>query len=241
MPKKNLVIRAKSYLEYLYFDHLVPAFYPYSAKIRAKLAGENIIHVVGDSHANAFKYQYPFIVHHLGAATAYNLDTLSSTTRSREQLEEVATSIDPSSESVLLVFGEIDCRIHIYNQYRKLHKDVSISTLINKTIESYGSAMARLKSKNIKFYVLSVAPAGSQPNVYNYKYYGSFKQRAIIHKLFNEELQKYCQLHNYPYLDLYKKIVDDRGGVKSAYLLDELHINTKSVDIVKQLILGLHN
>ena len=101
--------------------------------------------------------------------------------------------------------------------------------------------MTRLKSKNIKFYVLSVAPAGSQPNVYKYKYYAAFKQRALIHKLFNEELQKYCQLHNYPYLDLYKEIVDDLGGVKPEYLLDELHINKKSVDIVKRLISDLRN
>lgn len=241
MPRKNLVIRAKSYLEYLYFDHLVPAIYPYTAKVRAMLSGGNIILVVGDSHTQAFKYRYPFIVHHLGAATAYNLDKQNSTTSSREQLEVIISSIDPSRESILLVFGEIDCRIHIYNHYRILHKDVSIASLVKKTIKRYGSAMAKLKSKNIKFYVLSVAPAGSQSNVYNYKYYATFKQRAIIHKLFNAELQKYCHLHNYPYLDLYKEIVDDQGGIKSKYLLDELHINTKSVDIVKRLISDLRN
>lgn len=236
MSEKNLFIREKSYFKYLYNDYLLPQIYPYSLKLRSTITGEKIVHVVGDSHTLAFLHKYPFIVHHIGPATAYNLDSLDSATNSRVKLGNIASLINPKNESILLVFGEIDCRIHIYNQYRKLHKKLSIPFLIKKTIDKYGLAMKRLRAKNINFYVSSVVPAGSQGNIYNYKYYASFKQRALIHHFFNQELEKYCKLHNYPYLNLYKEIVDENGGIKTTYLLDKLHINANTVGIVRRLI-----
>lgn len=236
MSKKNLVSRTKSYLKYLYSDKIVPKLYPYIAKTRALIFNEKIVHVIGDSHTQAFNLKYPFIVHHLGATTAYNLDKRGSTTNSREQLEKIAESIDPKYESILLVFGEIDCRIHIYNQYRRLIKKVPIITMIRETIHRYGLAMNRLKKRKINFYVLSITPASTQGNVFNYQYYATFKQRADIHKLFNEELSKYCLSHNYQYIDLYGEVVNKSGGIKHKYLLDEVHLNSKTVEIVTNII-----
>ena len=229
-------MRVWRYLNYLVREKWWGALYPTYVFVRSRCTGTTVVHVVGDSHTQAFFRRYPFIVHHLGAATAYNLASARSTTNSGKQLFQIASSLNHNREMLLLVFGEIDCRIHIYKRYRELNGAKTILSLIKATVRKYGKAMEKLAGQHIPFAVLSASPAGRQKNIYGYPYYATFAKRAEIVKRFNKELAAYCREHGYRYADLYREVVNANGGIKRAYRQDEVHLNANVVPIVKKLL-----
>ncbi len=222
---------------YVLVQRLYPAIYPLFTRVWARFRHEHVILVVGDSHSQAYTLQYPFIVYHVGAATAYNLSTPRSSTQSAQKLMHVVREMDTRHEQILLTFGEIDCRIHIYNTYRKLGGRRSILSLIKVTVERYGRVMKQLRDDGVPFFVLSVTPAGHQGNIYHYPSYASFSQRARIARQFNRELKRYCQRYNFAYIDLYQSVVDTRGGVQKKYRKDQVHLNAAVAPLTRELIL----
>jgi hypothetical protein len=54
-----------------------------------------------------------FRVFHLGASTAWSADSPRSSSQTREKIEALLRRDVPRGGSVLLVFGEIDCRFHL--------------------------------------------------------------------------------------------------------------------------------
>lgn len=229
-------MRVWRYLNYLVGEKWWGALYPAYVFARSRCTGTTVVHVVGDSHTQAFFQRYPFIVHHLGAATAYNLASARSTTNSGKQLFQIASSLDHKREMLLLVFGEIDCRIHIYKRYRELNGTKTILSLIKATVRKYGKAMEKLAEQRIPFAVLSAAPAGRQKNIYDYPYYATFAKRAEIAQRFNQELATYCHEHGYPFVNLYREVVHTGGGIKRVYRQDEVHLSANVVPIVKELL-----
>ena len=81
-----------------------------------KVFKKKIITVIGDSHSLLFQNPL-FKIKYIGPATAFKLGYKDSTTQSRKKIIKILNGISPSS-TVLLVFGEIDCRLHIYNVHR---------------------------------------------------------------------------------------------------------------------------
>ncbi|MBN2187351.1 MAG: hypothetical protein JW732_07905 [Dehalococcoidia bacterium] len=120
-----------------------------------------LIHVIGDSHVLAFRRIRPFSVHHIGPATAHNLKRLKSTTNSNEKLFTIIDKIskdDKASNMVILVFGEIDCRIHIYQQFKENDEMYTISELIDMTISNYGEVIEQIRKLGMNPCVYSVPP-----------------------------------------------------------------------------------
>jgi hypothetical protein len=76
-----------------------------------KVLKKPLIYVIGDSHTFSFLLQLPFIVKHLGPATAYGLGSKNKNT---EKLYKILSRIDINKDKVLLSFGEIDSRIHLF-------------------------------------------------------------------------------------------------------------------------------
>jgi hypothetical protein len=160
---------------------LVDAF----SVLYARTLNKPLIHVVGDSHVVPFRGSMPFLAHHLGAATAYNLNKKNSTTRSYEKLFQVIEKV-AKRDIVMLCFGEIDCRIHIYYQHKKSSGKYLIGELIERTISNYGEVMAQLKERGVNFCVYCVSPATMVGNEYKYPFYGSPEIRSQINMTFNE-------------------------------------------------------
>ncbi|MCX6006308.1 MAG: hypothetical protein NTZ34_03490 [Chloroflexi bacterium] len=136
----------------------------FNAVLRAKSDVSNscIIHTIGDSHVKPFIYQWPFHVHHISQATAYNLVKEGSFTKSSMFLKLFLSKINPKRDVVLLVFGEIDARVHIYLQYGKSGKTISLDTLIDTTVERYGQAILKLKDEGFAVCVHGIPPAASK-------------------------------------------------------------------------------
>ena len=186
------------------------------------------IYVIGDSHTGTFRFNHHFIVHHIGPVTAFNLINKKSTTDSRQKLFKIINRLKRNSK-VILVAGEIDCRIHIYNRYMKNNCKDSIEDLILQTISRFINAVKEIINMNMEVYICSITPANSQKNYYKYPYYGSIQDQMIIKKQFNLLLSKICFDNNIKYIDMYSNIVDSNGFIKKEYTDDEIHCNRKAV------------
>jgi len=198
----------------------------------ARALKKPLIHVVGDSHVVPFRGSMPFLAHHLGAATAYNLNSKNSTTRSNEQLFKVIGKLG-KEDIVMLSFGEIDCRIHIYYQHKKSNGKYSVEELIDRTISNYGDIMAQLKERGVNFCVYCVSPATKVGNEYKYPFYGSPEIRSQINWMFNEKLRAFCQKNGYVFIDIYDRVSDKDGLMLKEYAGDDIHLNKKAVELVR--------
>ncbi len=201
--------------------------------IFARLLDKPLVHVIGDSHVVPFRGSMPFLAHHLGAATAYNLNKKSSTTKSNEKLFKVIDKLG-KKDIVMLSFGEIDCRIHIYYQYKKSNERHSISELTDRTISNYGEVTAQLKQRGVNFCVYCVSPATNVGNEYKYPFYGTVEVRSQINRMFNEKLKTFCEKNGYPFIDIYDRVADKDGLMLKEYASDEIHLNKKAVRLVRK-------
>ncbi|MBM3156592.1 MAG: SGNH/GDSL hydrolase family protein [Chloroflexi bacterium] len=198
----------------------------------ARAFGKPLIHVIGDSHVIPFRGSMPFLAHHLGAATAYNLIKKNSSTRSNEKLFKIVVKLD-RKDMVVLLFGEIDCRIHIYYQHKKSDGKHSIDQLIDRTISNYGEVMAQLKQHGVNFCVHSISPATEVGNEYKYPFYGTPEIRSQINRMFNEKLKSFCDKNVYPFIDIYDRVADKNGLMLREYSGDDIHLNKKAVKLVR--------
>jgi len=197
-----------------------------------RVLNKPLIHVIGDSHVVPFRGSMPFLAHHLGAATAYNLNRKNSTTKSNEQLFKVIDKLG-KRDMVMLCFGEIDCRIHIYYQHKKSDGRYSIEELIDRTIANYGEVLAQLKERGVNFCVYCVSPATEVGNEYKYPFYGTPEIRSQINWTFNEKLRAFCQKNGYAFIDIYDMVSDKDGLMLKEYASDDIHLNKKAVRLVK--------
>lgn len=198
----------------------------------ARALNKPLVHVIGDSHVVPFRGSMPFLAHHLGAATAYNLNRKNSTTKSNEQLFKVIDKLG-EKDMAMLSFGEIDCRIHIYFQHKKSNGKYSIGELIDRTISNYGEVIAQLRGRQVNFCVYCVSPATKVGNEYKYPFYGTPEERSQINRMFNEKLRAFCEKNGYKFIDIYGRVADKDGLMLKEYASDDIHLNMKAVGLVK--------
>lgn len=198
----------------------------------ARLLNKPLVHVIGDSHVIPFRGSMPFLAHHLGAATAYNLNNKNSATKSNQKLFQVINKLG-EKDIVMLSFGEVDCRIHIYYQHKKSNGRYSISDLIDRTISNYGEVMAQLRERGVNLCVYCVSPATNVGNEYKYPFYGTVEVRSQINRMFNEKLKAFCQSNGYKFIDIYNMVSDKDGLMLKEYAGDEIHLNKKAVKLVR--------
>lgn len=200
-----------------------------------KLTNEQFIHIIGDSHVLAF--QHPILkVHYLGAVTAYNLVNENSSSKGREKLFKVINSLK-KTDAVLLVFGEIDVRIHIYNQYIKNKRKVPIKKLIGNVIANYSQVIKEIKEKNFRVGVYNIVPPGPQANIYNYSYYAKWQVRLEITQLMNKQLRLFCKKNGVFFIDVFDKVVNsndifEESFRKEEFIFDDVHLNDKVTKLV---------
>lgn len=203
-------------------------FYSYFWFFYSSLFNKPVVHAIGDSHTKTYKKTRLFIVHHIGPATAYNLNKDTSNTNSKKKVFAIINKLNKKKDIVMLVFGEIDCRIHIYNQYRRSSGEFTIDMLINNTVSNYGQILEQLKHMGINFFVLGIPPASKQKNIYGYTFYAPPEIRSRINMEFNEKMKKYCIEKGIKYMDIYSKVSDKDGFILVDYAADEVHLNKKA-------------
>src|SRR4030065_332176 len=167
--------------------------------LKAKLFNRAIIHVIGDSHVRPFVFRNPFLVHHISQATAYNLNKENSFSQSKRYLNSFLPKINRKRDVVLLVFGEIDARVHIYYQYAKRGGKLSIEELVDVTVERYGETIKRLQRDGFAVCVHGIPPAARKNFVSDLPFLGTPEQRSDICSMFSNKLGEFCQQNGIPY------------------------------------------
>jgi lysophospholipase L1-like esterase len=196
-----------------------------------------VIHVIGDSHSLAFRGKDPFVVHYLGSATAYAVMKTNSTTGTHDKVINILGDMR-SKDIVLLSFGEIDCRAHIYKEFERNDGRTPIAELIDRTISNYGEMMKQTAQRGITTCVYSVPPATITINrrywESEYPFYGSPEIRADIHRIFNQRLEEFCKVNGYHYIDVYSKVCDNNGLRLEEYAADDIHLNGRALKFARR-------
>src|SRR4030066_1639011 len=138
--RKALSKRGSIYFNYIgvVFKYPWLCLYNMALVLKVGLFPRAIIHVIGDSHLRPFVFKSPFLLHHISQATAYNLNKDNSFSQSKRYLNSFLPGIDKERDVLLLVFGEIDARVHIYLQYKKNDGQISMKKTKSLTVKKNG-------------------------------------------------------------------------------------------------------
>ncbi len=200
-------------------------------KIR-RLQSKPVIYCIGDSHSLLFQHPL-FDIKYIGPATAYRLGALSSSNSSSKKVEEILKNLPPRKQNIiLLVFGEIDARIHIYKATKE--KGITLNEAILETVSSYINYVHRLQVKYPEtiFMILNVLPQGEQGNFYGYKYYADRDTRVAITKDLNTTLKSISQKNGIDFIEAYDELIDVNSQRKKEFIFDEIHFSNKIVPYV---------
>ena len=227
----------------IYFSYIDVIFkYPWlclynsGLMLEANMFNRAVIHVIGDSHLRPFVFKRPFSLHHISQATAYNLNKDSSFSQSKRYLNSFLPAINKQRDVLLLVFGEIDARVHIFLQYEKNNGKISIERLIEATVEKYGETIRRLKDEGFAVCVHGIPPAARKDFESNLPFLGSPEQRSQISRDFNRKLGALCRRSGVTFIDMQSIAADENGFMKKEYAADEVHLNTRVVSFVRDKI-----
>lgn len=177
---------------------------------------EGKLYIIGDSHAQGpFRNHKYFEGMSIGPRTAHRLDI-----REGELINNL--KIRPVGSKFIFIFGEIDCRVHFFNQANKQQRP--IDDLILDTAERYVILVKRLRRRGFDIAVMNVVPTGEMGNA-GYKFFGAPSQRREITKKFNNRLECLCLEHGVPFINIYKELVNGKGWRKRELIQDDVHLN----------------
>ncbi len=236
--REALQRRGSIYFSYVDIIFKYPWFCIFNVvlKWKANRYDQAIIHVIGDSHLRPYLFKNPFLLHHISQATAHNLNKDNSYSQSKQYLNSFLPAINKQRDVLLLVFGEIDARVHIYLQYEKNNRQISIDKLIDATVLRYGQTITRLKDDGFAVSVQGLPPAARKDFESNLPFLGSPEQRSDISIEFNNKLGEFCLRNGVPFIDIQSFTADEKGFIKKEYAADEVHVNSRVVPFARGII-----
>ena len=138
---------------------------------------DNIIYCIGDSHASFFSGTdqmqpiYPeagknliplFRSYRLGPVLAYSLPKLETRSQGREKLLALLSEI-PVGSRIMLLFGEIDCRVHLLKQAEQ--RSESLEKVVKECVDRYFSVVKEIKDKGYQVMLFGVIPSLLKSNI----------------------------------------------------------------------------
>lgn len=196
---------------------------------------KNNLHLIGDSHTLMYKELEPQIsTYHFGACTAYSLMNPDSFTRSWHTFQNFLRGHSPDTDTIMLLFGEIDCRVLIY--YKHMKVPIELSEMIDIVIFRYFGFVDYLRSLLYNVIIHGIPPAVRQSNEYQMEFYGNNSIRSYISEQFNSKLKKESSKRRIGFFDIYPAVVDGEGMTSASIcLLDLVHIDPSKFPIASQL------
>ncbi len=207
------------------------------------MSNNTVIHCIGDSHVdflsgyNNIQPEWPLLHHdrvplfktyRLGAVLAYTISKKGS--HGHEALHSLLTTIPPKSY-VMLMLGEIDCRVHLIKQAKSQKKPVSV--VVKKCVDNYFSSIEEIKNAGYQIIVWGVIPSTRfEVQDDSYPTVGTCRERNEVTKLFNLHLEAKAKSKNLPFLSLYNDLVDADGLTNMKYFIDLIHLSTRAIPLV---------
>ena len=197
------------------------------------------IYCIGDSHCRFFsKKNIPkkgykglhkyFDIYWLGASTAYGLVKSKTRTNGSKNMFKYLKRI-PKGSTVMLFFGEIDCRCHLVRQAHKQNRD--FEDLAKECVDRYFSVISKIISMGFYVVVFNVVPSTLSKNSKQYPSYGNHKDRNKISKMFNKYLSELCK-NKCVFISVFDKFIKENLKTKDSYYMDSIHLGKKAYPIV---------
>ena len=183
---------------------------------------KQIYYVIGDSHTLSFQSDI-FKIFHIGPATAFKLNSINSTTKSRNKVIYILDNIYKNKKiNVIFVFGFVDANLHVN---KNIHKNnISKKEAVIQTAVEYFKFLNYIKLRYplINIYVMNVFPSGEEENIYKVQFYGTRNQRMSIVKQMNRIFKEYSGKNNFNYIDIFNSLIDKDGARIKEYVFDRL-------------------
>lgn len=166
---------------------------------------EKMIYVIGDTQCRAFWAPH-FECRYVGPRTAHQLHR-------HDYLVKAELDTIPLGSKMLFTFGELDCRIHIFDQYRVFY--TPIGRAIKNTVNKYLDYISSLNILDCN--ILSVIPAAEDEGVYDVPFFGTVQERVIITTVFNSVLKIECRHRGFKFIDVFDQLIDKQGQRKAEF------------------------
>lgn len=194
----------------------------FSRLVLSQLGKKKIV-VFGDSHSAVFSNIDNVEVVHVGPATAHNIAGLNSTTQAREKILAQLETCSTLDTAVLLVFGEIDCRMHILKVVSSL--EVTMQQAVQATVDRYCVFLQSIVAMG--YTVLIYGPAGSGSGWNSlFPSVGREQDRNIVIHYFNSLLAENCQRLGVAFVSIDDLVINKGSWLTRAGFLDDgCHLN----------------
>jgi|GEM_PF-1728005 len=207
------------------------------------MGGVDIIHCIGDSHASFFSgfdaiqpgyperssNKYPFFRgYRLGSVLAYSLTNLNTKEKGRERLLDIIGQL-PKGATILMCFGEIDCRCHLLKQADLQNK--SLPEIIDLCVHRYFQVIDELIGLGFRLMVWNVIPSANSNNI-EYPTYGSMEERNRCSMMFNAVVKQECEKRGLVFLSIFDKLIKGNLQSRTVYFFDGLHLGQMAMPMV---------
>lgn len=205
------------------------------------------IYCLGDSHVCLFSGQdaiqpgWPtrsedllpfFVTCHLGGVLAFNLPRTGTTSQGRENLFAALQETVPAGSTVLLSFGEIDCRAHVLKQ--AANRSVPLETVVAECLENYFQVVREVQALGFPVIVYNAVPsaiprARKATNDDDYIAIGSLPERNAAIREFNAGAKRRCAECGAKFLETAPAFVTAEGKAVSWYFFDAIHLSQRAL------------
>jgi hypothetical protein len=219
------------------------------AKTKFLLRTKPIVHILSDSHGEAFKYvdwtkfniTPSFCI--VQGATASGIDNPNGQTKARAIFDGYTKSNIKSQDYILFELGEIDCGFVIWHRAKKhnIHIDEQLSFTINKYFEFIKSFEWEPSKVIIASAILPTIKdnlaIGEIANLRKEVTASQF-ERTNLTKLFNAHIKLFCEQSGWLYLDIERHIFNHNTGLVNDLFLNKDPSNHHLDEIILSKIIN---
>ncbi len=187
------------------------------------------ISIFGDSHIAIFRDILNVDVTQLGHPTAFNLISGDATSEGIQQIRSKLKNTDPKKTAIVLNFGEIDVRVHIYKQatIQKRSLKESIEIVVNR----YMLVIDEIIQKG--FLTIVCGPFGTGCGIPSY---GENSDRNILCRLLNNEIEIQMKKRNMPFFTVNNLIIDHQKMNTDVNFFGEIDENHLNIDVTTKTL-----
>lgn len=218
-------------------------------RTRKRTTPLRVVHVIGDSHVSLFSGRdemvgawprpsrdlHPrFRTYRLGPALAYRLPDARTTSRGRERLLTVlAFGGIPRAATVLLSFGEIDCRYHLPRVIECTGRPAE--EVVRECVSRYASVVREVRDLGFDTLVWGVIPALEQDpsgEDAEYPHWGTAEKRNDVIRRFNDLLSRELSGDGIPVVSVFDRLIGTDGTLPDArWYMDRVHLSSAALPV----------
>lgn len=192
--------------------------------------------IFGNSHVSAFcgtdsiigndlqtfeSEDFIYTCKRLGPCTAYNFFWTPSY---YPKVIEILDSAPYKDDTICLLLGELDCRVHIGLNSEKSSRP--LDECIEEVIDRFVVCLLDLKKRGYKVLVIAVQPASTYPpsTKPDKPVYGHFIFRNRLTRQFNALLERKCRIHGFLFCSIFDALMIDDDTPDMNFFMDYVHL-----------------